>query len=320
MEYLRVSYSSMATFSACPRKFEFNKLYPRRIRTGDTYAADVGKSMHAGYQGYLTHGNREQAIWEFMQEFPFLEESSQPNDYRSFEACLRTLEDMFDEARMMEWELAKIRRPLTADEIKQGLTELPIVPAVEVPFEIRFKGLTLPDGRGLSFIGFIDGIMRNLSTGVYRTLDIKTSRQHLHDATGKYKFDGQQVPYGVVVNHVAGDAVEEFEVLYLDCYIDLLEPRVTFYPFKKSQLDVQEWALNKLMQFRQLQDFMSQDYFPRTDTGCLSYNKPCYFLEPCQSRDKESLTEWFLMGEEAAKDRDSEFIPWIVADVEVGDS
>jgi ATP-dependent helicase/DNAse subunit B len=321
-EYLRVSYSSMNTFASCPRKFEFAKLYPKRDRAfEDFYAAEVGKAIHAAYQNFLTIGDKEQAIWTLMQEFPFELEFNQSNDYRGFDASLATLEEMMVDAKMMEYELARIMRPPTVSEVaeaaKLGLVaESTEVPAIEVPFELRFKGLKLPDGRGIAFTGFLDAILRNKSTGLYRTLDIKTSRVRMADATAKYKFDTQQVPYGIVVDHVAQDQVESFEVLYLDCYIDLVEPQVTFYPFMKSRQDIMEWATNRLIQFQQIQRFMESDYFPRTDSGCLFYQKPCAWLEPCMSRDKETLTEWFLLGEEPAKEEP--FHPWIVADIDLG--
>lgn len=317
---LRLSYSSLNVFSSCARKFEFDKFYPKRPRIGDdNYAADVGTAIHAGYQNYLITGDKESAIWAFMQAFPVEGEWNQENDYRSLEAALATLEEMFDSIKMQDYELARIRRPNTKEEIDAGLTDGVVVPAIEVPFEIRFPGVRLapcaafPDGAGFSIIGYIDAIMHNLITAYYRTLDIKTSRMKLLDATGKFKFDSQQVPYGIVVDHIAQGQVEAFEVLYLDCYIDLLEPTVQLYPFLKNRHDLSDWATNKFLQFQNIQRFAALDYFPRTDGGCLFYNKPCRYLEPCQSRDRESLLEWFLLGEQPEKEEP--FFPWITADV-----
>lgn len=321
-EFLRVSYSSMNVFAACNRKFEFQKLYPKRVRQfDDNYAAEVGKALHAGYQEFLTNHDRDSATWALMSEFPYEIEFTQTNDFRSFEASLSTLEKMMDEGRMNDYELAKIVRPPSPQEVaaglESGIAATPaIVPAIEVPFELRFRGITLPDGRGIAFTGFIDAIMQHYSTRAFRTLDIKTSRQGLADSTAKYKFDSQQIPYGVIVDHLAGEAIEAFEVLYLDSYVDLVDPRVTLYPFMKTREDIQEWATNKLLQFQSLQRFMANDYFPRTDNGCLSWQKPCAYLDPCMSRDRDALTQWFLMGEEPQEDRP--FHPWVVADIDLG--
>ncbi len=325
MKQLRVSYSSLGTFSSCARKFEFDKLYPKRARLWeDNYAADVGKALHAGYQDFLIHKSEEQAIWEFMKAFPYEEEYSQTNDYRSFEAALATLEEMFHSVKMEEYDLARIMRPANAKELESNPDKLTYeVPAIEVPFEIRFKGLRIPpceifpEGAGISVTGFIDGIMQHYVSGLYRTMDIKTSRQRLTDAAPKYKFNTQQVPYGIVVDHVAQGSVEEFEVLYLDCYVDILEPTVTLYPFKKSHTDIEEWCTTKILQFQQIAKYISADFFPRTDNGCLFFNSPCRYMEPCQSRDRAMLNEWFLLGEEPKTE--DEFVPWIVADVDLGD-
>lgn len=320
---LRVSYSSLNTFASCPRKFELDKLYLKPARVfEDNYAADVGSAIHAGYQHFLTTHDRDESVWMFMRAFPFADEWNQPNDFRSSEAALATLEEMFDSAKMAEYELARIRRPNNEAEIAAGLSGGVVVPAVEVPFEIRFPGLVirpcpaLPEGANLSVIGYIDAIMQNQMTGLYRTLDIKTSRMKLLDATGKFKFDGQQVPYGIVVEHIAQGEIESFEVLYLDCYVDLLEPTVQLYPFIKNRHDLQDWATNKLLQFRQLAGYAESDYFPRTDGGCLFYNKPCRYLEPCQSRDRLSLQEWFLIENEPEAPKD--FFPWITAEIDLG--
>jgi hypothetical protein len=219
--------------------------------------------------------------------------------------------------------LARIRRPNTVAEVEAGLTGGVVVPAVEVPFEIRFPGLeippcpALPEGAFLSVIGYIDAIMQNQINSLYRTLDIKTSRMKLLDATGKYRYDSQQVPYGIVVEHIAQGEIESFEVLYLDCYVDILDPTVQLYPFIKTRHDLQDWATNKLIQFRQIAGFATSDYFPRTDGGCLFYNKPCRYLEPCQSRDRPSLIEWFMMGSEELKEPEP-FFPWITAEVNLG--
>ena len=122
-DFLRVSYSSLNVFASCNRKFELDKLYPRRERVlEDFYAADVGKALHAAYQDFLIRGDKESAIWILMQEFPFEAEFSQTNDYRGFDAALSVLELMFDEAKMGEYELAKIRRPNTPQEILAGLS------------------------------------------------------------------------------------------------------------------------------------------------------------------------------------------------------
>lgn len=304
MEYLKVSYSSMNLFASCARKFEFSKLYPRKQSNYDAFAADVGTAIHHGYQNFLVTGDRDAATWALLRDYPYELEFMQDKDDRSAEAALATLEEMFDSTHMAEWQLATIKRP---DGVE--------VPAIEVPFELRFKGITLPDGRGIAFTGFLDALMFSAYEGTYRTLDIKTHRRYARDATAKYKFDSQQVPYGIIVEHLQQHAVESFEVLYLDCFVDIVDPRVTLYPYTKSREDIQEWLTHRLLQFQSIQRYMEMDFFPRTDGGCESWNRPCYFLDVCESRNREAVTAWLLEGEEPSE-RPYE-APWVVAELDL---
>ena len=303
-DFLRLSYSSLNLADTCLRKFEFNKLYPRRVRDSDAFAADVGTAMHHGYQDYLVNQDLDRAIWMLMKDYPYMGEFEQRFDDRSLESAISTLEEMTHEAGMTEWELMNIKKP-----------DGEVVPAIEVPFALRLKGIVLPDGRGVEYTGFMDAALRHRGHGAVRTMDIKTHRRAVADATPKYKFDSQQVPYGIVLEHLTGEAVEEFEVLYLDTYLDLVSPRVQLYEFRKDSEDLQEWLINTVMRVQRIQRGMEMDYFPRTDGGCLSWNKPCFFLEVCQTRDKEAITEWLMMGEDPASDKREE--PWIIAEIDV---
>lgn len=321
LPYLRMSYSSGNTFESCARKFELDKLYPKRLKREEAYAASTGSALHAGYQNYLVTHDRDAATWAFMEQFPYDLEFMETTDFRDFNACFATMDELLDSHALGDYELAQIRRPQTKAEKLAGINpDGLIVPAIEVPFEIRFEGIHIPptpkypNGCGVSFIGYIDAIMRNLMTDMFRTLDIKTHRDRTHDRTGKYKFDSQQIPYGIVVDHIAGEPVDQFEVLYLDTYIDIVEPKVKLYPFLKSQDDLREWLLTRVMQFQSMERFANGGFFPRTSGGCMFYNRPCRYLEPCVSRDPKVLEQWFLMGETAEDERD-DWEPWITVSI-----
>lgn len=309
---LRVSYSSLNTFESCPRRFEFDKLYPRLPRDSMAFAADVGTALHHGYQNYLVTQDEDQAIWAMLESYPFELEFVQEKDDRSMEAALSTLEKMFESVDMREYELAQIKKP-----------DGTIVPAIEVPFEIRFRGIDIPpcpkypDGADIAFTGYIDAIMQNHLSGKYRTLDIKTNRDFSKDQTGKYQYDSQQLPYGIIVEHVVGGPINNFEVLYLDTLVDLTDPTVTLYPFAKTEDDIQEWLLTRILQFQMIQKYVQSDFFPRRSGGCMFYKKPCRYLTPCVSRDREMLFEWFMEGSTLDEAQaDSPFEPWVVAEID----
>lgn len=303
-DFLRVSYSSLNTFSSCPRKFEFSKLYDRRARDFDTFAADVGTCLHQGYQNYLMYRDEDKALWAMLESYPYEGYWHQENDYRCVEACIVTLEAMIESDSMLEWRVAEIKKP-----------DGEIVPAIEVPFELRLKGINLPDGRGIAITGFIDALLRNVMTDRFRTWDIKTHRRTLKDATAKYKFDEQQVPYGIVLEHIQGNSVSEFEVCYLDTFVDLAAPAVEPYYFMKDSDAVQEWLMNTVLKCQQIQRFMEMNYFPRTSGGCMNFNKPCFYLQPCELRDKDAIQAWLLEGQ-APEHREPE-VPWVLASIDV---
>lgn len=304
-KWLRLSYSSLGTLEGCPRKFEFNKLYPQPVNNRDSFAADVGSALHAGYQEYLVSRDADKALWELALAYPYALEQLEERDDRGLEACVSTLEEMIDSFAFGEYVLAEIKHP-----------DGRLVPAIEVPFEIRIKGVTLPDGRGIAFVGFIDAIMRHLLTNQFRTLDIKTHRRTLKDANANYVYNAQQIPYGLVIEQVAhpDDDLSAFEVLYLDTYVDLLEPRVTEYEYKKDREDMQEWLTNTILQAQMIQRYQQMNYFPRTSGGCLTWNRPCQYLDVCMSRDKEQITKYLMLGEEEAIPRYT--VPWIVVEID----
>lgn len=301
---LQISYSSGGTFDSCARKFEFRKIYPRRKQLQDSLPAAVGQALHAGFQEFLATQSEEKAYWALLNAYPYELEYSAYDDKRSLEATVSTLDAMLAYGAMDEWELLKIQRP-------DGV----VVPATEVPFELILKGITLADGRGLSIIGYMDAAMRSLVTGAMRTMDIKTHRSTLRNADPKYRFDNQQTPYGIVIQHVTQEPCDEFEVLYLDTFVDLQEPRVHLYSYHRDSTDVQEWLANTVLRGQRIQRAMAMDYFPRTDNGCLSFNQACPYLEVCQTRDKEAILEFMLMGEEPAVPE--AFEPWIQAEIDV---
>src|SRR3546814_4549710 len=82
-----------------------------------------------------------------------------------------------------------------------------------------------------------------------------------------------------------------FEVLYLDCFVDLVEPRTTLYSYHRDSTDIEEWLVNTVLRAERIKRAVEMDYFPRTDNGCLTYNRPCEFMDICQTRDREAVME-----------------------------
>ena len=171
------------------------------------------------------------------------------------------------------------------------------------------EGVTLADGRGVSIIGYIDALTRQRFTGEHNSLDIKTHRSNLRDRTSEYKFNTQQLGYGLILEHILKHTIESFSVLYLDCYLDLLSPRVEMYEYDKTQEDIQRWMMTKILQIRNLLDYERIGYFPRSDNWCTSYMRPCNRLDICQIEDPE-LMQMMILGDKYPAEQ-KKFEPWI---------
>jgi hypothetical protein len=293
---IRLSYSTNNTFANCQRKFELTKMFhhPDRGVWEDSHAADVGTALHAGYQHYVATQDEVESFFIMARAYPHHSTTGWA-DYRSLETCVGVLEMMIDQASTHEFELAKIKNPNT------GL----IVPATEVAFEIEFITTSgapvLKNGGRLTFVGFIDLIEVSRFSGRFRVCDIKTHQSKIQDRNPNYKFNTQQVPYGLVLEHIQGHAIDSFDVDYLDCFVDLVAPRVNHYPYTKTQTDIQEWIAARVLQIRQLNTALQSGFFPRVENGCLSFNRPCRFLDVCETRDPNAVQAYLLMGEEPAE-------------------
>jgi hypothetical protein len=194
------------------------------------------------------------------------------------------------------------------------------MPAIEVPFEIVFPGLRLANGLEVSYIGYIDMIMYSAFLDQYTTVDLKTNRSTRSDKTADFLWHGQMIPYGLVLEHILGKDVSKFSVMYASAFVDVLEPRVDTYVFNKTQADIEDWVMNLVLSLKNLNEMVKVNHFPRTEHGCLSWNRPCHFLDVCGERDSARLQSIFLYGEDpeqVAKKQASEFLPWITIELEL---
>lgn len=313
---LAISHSSRALFNSCARKLEFRKFYKHNGNRDSAFAADVGTALHAGFQDYLVHGDREKAIFEMMIHYPVeLYWQSSGNKARSLEACYAALTALMNSDFAREYDLIEI---LCLD----GQTR----PAVEVAFEIAFQDFSLngdfnEDGTPeipVRFIGYIDAIFSHRRTKKMMTSDLKTHRITAHDLEPKYFFDEQCVPYGLALEHALGHSVDEFTINYLSQYVDVMNPQLTPYTITKTKDMVSDWAQGMFYDLSQMRHFYESGWFPRSTTGdtCFAYQKPCQFYEVCHLRDHEKLKQIFtpngsgiIMPERIG--RDEEWNPWI---------
>lgn len=284
--HLELSDSSRGLFNTgCERKFEFRKLIEFR-RNEDSFAGNAGTAMHAGYQSYLTNGNRELAQWEMMKRFP-IQDNPSCMQSRSLEACYWTLEALMDYEGLASYRLARIQ---VGDEPEPR-------PAVEVPFRITLTDIYLDAARTIpiSYIGYMDAIMYDAFTNSYIVVDLKTTTVQINggDYSPLYKFADQCLPYAMVLAAIQGHPITELDLRYLVSFIDHHEPRILSYPFPKTQIDIEEWGRSLLIDIMNLRMFYDMGWFPRRGNQCYSWSRVCPYFDYCDVRDENFLRQAF---------------------------
>ena len=272
---LALSHSSRSSFRRCTRLLEFGKMFGDSDDREEMFAAECGKALHVGFQGFLVHRDENKAILDFMIAYPHeLEFAIPSNSNRSLEACYATFMELINSPVSDRYELIHIKD-------KCGN----IHPAVEVPFSIEITGSPFP--LATYFIGFIDAILYDRVDDSYLVTDIKTTRMNIADYSTRYEYDEQTVPYGIILEHILGKKIDEFKVSYLSAYIDLLEPKVTMYPFTKSKDHIYDWYRGLCEDIARISKYYRNQWWPRATNGetCFSFNKPCWYATYCANRD-----------------------------------
>jgi len=306
IKQLVLSHSARSTARSCMRKFEFSKMYGDPSEKEEMYAAEVGKALHEGFQNFLIHKDETKAVFAMMMAFPFELEYAKDENQRNrpFEAVYATLMELIRSPVVDRYELVKIKTQWGEEKH-----------AVEVSFAIEIVGAPLPIP--VWFVGFIDAILYDRLEDRYLVTDIKTTRVNIVDYSVRYEFDEQTVPYGIILEHILGKKIDEFKVSYLSAYIDLLEPKVSMYPFVKTQEHINDWFIGLCEDINRIGRYYKKQFFPRATNGdvCYSYNKPCWFATYCSNRNPE-ITNRLIGG----IPRDGLFHdgqePWIVAQLD----
>lgn len=278
--HLFVSHSSISLLHSCARKFEFRKLF-NHPRKESNVKAELGKALHRGYQHYLMHGDEEKAIFEYMLAYP-IHLMDNPMDGSSIESGYSTLMGIMNATPLLEYEVAKIR-----------CNDGTVRPAIEVPFEIVLEGYSLVTGEdySVSYTGYIDAILYNIREQSYVVVDIKTTQWKLNDFTPVYQFSEQCVPYGLVLEYMKEAEINNFEIKYLSCQIDILNPNIQLYPFDKNKKDIQNWFRGLMLDLNTIKLYMQMSWWPRTGGGrsCVAFNRKCEFFDICMEEDPDII-------------------------------
>lgn len=272
----------------------------------ESLAGNMGNALHAGYQSWLLHKDKELATFEYMLDYPYKYEKK-ISDPRSLEAGYSTLLALMESQVLAQYELAYI-------EI-DGKPQ----PCIEVPFQINIADFSLSDDEDVpvSYIGFMDLILYDVFNDVYIVVDIKTTRMTTDDMTPIYRFDEQCIPYAIVLERLLGRELNTLTVKYLSAYIDILEPKVRPYEFLKNEEDIDDWMRGFVIDLQMIKTFYQLNWFPRNSNACFAWNKPCQFFNECQTRNETTVEGMLEFNKKPETDAGSrgEFKPWVTLDL-----
>jgi|TARA_B110000037_G_scaffold213173_1_gene267282 hypothetical protein len=178
----RVSFSQYSTYSSCPRSYKLRYIDKLGESSANIYTI-FGTSIHETIQHFLSvmYGVSKKQAMEIDTDKLLLEwmrkEYIKEND-KLTEGIICTqleLEEFYgDGRRILEWFKNKLDKFYT----KSGFELV----GIEIPLNAKIK-------QGVSFIGFIDVVMRDLSDNSIIIIDLKTSTMgwNKYQKADKYK-------------------------------------------------------------------------------------------------------------------------------------
>lgn len=311
IDTLEVSDSSLNLLNTCNRKFEFRKMFLSE-RFDTSLAASAGIALHTGIQHYIVHGDKEQAIFEFLMQFPFKYDKG-AMDVRSWQSCIHMLETAMDywDNDLSEWEIAYIN---DADGKP--------IPAIEVPFALVVNSYPFyPNGETITvkYIGYIDAILHNMQTGDYGVFDVKTTTVDPGKKLYEFTYADQCLPYGLILETLLNQDISRgFEIYYWLQYIHPLDATNIMYSFIKSKQDIQDWIIGFMDDINNIKQGYNRGWFKRRSSACFSYQHPCTYFDLCSGRDINEISAFIKMehlksasNKSADPDRYIRREPWI---------
>ena len=204
----RVSFSQYSTYSSCPRSYKLRYIDRLGQSSANIYTI-FGTAIHETIQHFLSvmYGVSKKQAMEIDTDSLLLEwmrkEYIKEND-KLTECTICTqleLEEFYgDGRRILEWFKNKLEKFYT----KSGFELV----GIEIPLNTKIK-------EGVSFIGFVDVVMRDLSDNSIIIIDLKTSTMgwNKYQKADKYK-NAQIVIYKKYYSELFNIPLDKIKVEY----------------------------------------------------------------------------------------------------------
>ena len=269
----QLSYSSLLTLHACPRKFQLDRLQAPR-EEGDDLSSSVtfafGHAVGQGIQSAMESKTESQVLMDMFLIWEanlLAENEKQKKSFWSAVIAVQKFMAMRTQGYLEDWELVYIDGK----------------PACELSFLIH-----MPDGFKLR--GFVDAVLRNKLTNEIMVLELKTTSSYaVNSAT--YKNSAQAIGYSVVLDHLFPE-LSSYEVLYL--IYKTKDKEYEQLQFTKSYFQRALWIRELLLDIEVIKMYEEAGIYPMRGESCYNYFRECEYIYTCMlSTDKltDSITE-----------------------------
>lgn len=259
-----LSYSSLLTFHACPRRYQLDKLLSRDDMP-DTRSVTFafGHAVGEGIQAALIGDSYETILWKMFLIWDYDLLESETRGKKSFANAVLAVEKFLDYIQfsdLSDYEVATINSK----------------PAVELSFKI-----TLPDN--FVYRGFIDVVLQHKETKELMVLELKTTGfTNIHEAM--YKNSSQALGYAIILDTIATNKTKaSFEVRYLVYKTSPQEfEAFSFIKLFKQKVD---WIGDILKDCEHIAEAVIESRFSKRGESCYSFFRACPHMDYCNIKD-----------------------------------
>ena len=290
---ISISYSSLGSFGSCPMRFVLTKCSNFEVPRHSSAASLIGTAVHEAFQFYLITRNLDGAVKVLMLKYPIKLKKAMQGNYH-FLTAYRILRELVNWFENSNYDLLYINEK-PAIEFKVDTTYL-IAHTDKYDKVQAARKVTLDK---VNYIGFIDAIFIDRSTGEIIVCDIKTSSttSSEEEEISKYALSPQTVEYVTNTLNLLGfdqqestSLISSIKVLYLICRFKGTECAINPLFLSKTPECVDN-LMNGLRQVVRLIESNGLSTAAYYKSGnCVSYGNRCPFFEWCQSGAECQLT------------------------------
>lgn len=284
---ISISYSSLGSFGSCPMRFVLTKCSNFEVPRHSSAASLIGTAVHEAFQFYLITRNLDGAVKVLMLKYPIKLKKAMQGNYH-FLTAYRILRELVNWFEKSNYDLLYINEK-PAIEFKVDTTYL--IAHTKAPRKVTLDKV--------NYIGFIDAIFIDRSTGEIIVCDIKTSSttSSEEEEISKYALSPQTVEYVTNILNLLGfdqqestSLISSIKVLYLICRFKGTECAINPLFLSKTPECVDN-LMNGLRQVVRLIESNGLSTAAYYKSGnCVSYGNRCPFFEWCQSGAECQLT------------------------------